>query len=195
MVSDAVEQALLRMSELLKRAKIRHAFMGGVAASAWGEPRATYDVDVAVAVSPENHDQLVRILERNKYKLDTTPTLKRVGAALQYVRAEDTTLETRVVVDVFLTSDEYQNEALLRRRRISFRSKSLFLMSAEDTLLYKLLAAREKDMVDVQGILVASGDQLDMKYLRRWARRLGVSGQLEDEISFWRLARRTARPR
>jgi hypothetical protein len=45
-------------------------------------------------------------------------------------------------------------------------------------ILFKLLAGRPRDLLDIKDILFMQG-QLDEAYMRRWAMPLGVAGQLE----------------
>ena len=45
-------------------------------------------------------------------------------------------------------------------------------------LILKLRAGRHTDSDDVAGILERVGDALDLKYLSRWARRLGIIEEL-----------------
>jgi hypothetical protein len=52
------------------------------------------------------------------------------------------------------------------------------LVTAEDLILFKLLAGRPRDLLDIKDILFMQG-QLDEAYMRRWAMPLGVAGQLE----------------
>lgn len=42
------------------------------------------------------------------------------------------------------------------------------ILSAEDLIVFKLLFNRHKDVADIEGIIEASGGQLDVGYVRHW---------------------------
>ena len=42
------------------------------------------------------------------------------------------------------------------------------ILAAEDLIVLKLLYNRRKDLVDIEHIVDAMGDALDMPYIRRW---------------------------
>jgi hypothetical protein len=56
------------------------------------------------------------------------------------------------------------------------------LACPEASIVYKLLAARPRDVDDVEGILearAAAGDALDWGFLDRWAEAWGIGHRLE----------------
>jgi hypothetical protein len=50
----------------------------------------------------------------------------------------------------------------------------VWVVSAEDLILYKLVAYRYKDLGDAEAVLVRRRGQLDLDYLRTWANEIGV---------------------
>ncbi len=54
--------------------------------------------------------------------------------------------------------------------------------SPEDLILFKLLAGRPRDLVDVSDVLFMQG-QLDVQYMRGGAHKLDVLPQLEQAIA------------
>jgi hypothetical protein len=67
--------------------------------------------------------------------------------------------------------------------------RSAYVASAEDTILAKLEWYRKGDEVsdrqwrDIQGVLKAQSDRLDLAYLRRWALQLNVDDLLERALA------------
>ena len=55
----------------------------------------------------------------------------------------------------------------------------MFVATAEDTILSKLLWSRESEserqVRDAAGVVSAVGDSLDREYVARWAEKLGVA--------------------
>ncbi|MEO6597441.1 MAG: hypothetical protein ABIP94_22080 [Planctomycetota bacterium] len=55
-------------------------------------------------------------------------------------------------------------------------------MAEADLILFKLMADRPKDRVDVQNVLTVQGIP-EPEYLRDWAARLGVADRLERALA------------
>jgi len=86
-----------------------------------------------------------------------------------------------VDVDVFLAECDFLREAVARRRSANVESRAIWLVSPEDLVLLKLVAARPRDLADVGDILFTQG-KLDHEYLLSWAERLGVVDKLKNAL-------------
>ena len=71
------EKLLLEVTLILDKLKINYYITGGFAVSVWGKPRATFDIDIVVAlVGPELPDlikALRKISKAGYIDQDTTP--------------------------------------------------------------------------------------------------------------------------
>jgi hypothetical protein len=56
------------------------------------------------------------------------------------------------------------------------------VVTAEDLLLFKLLADRSKDRMDIEDMLLVCGP-LDTAYLRQWAAHLQIADRLERALA------------
>jgi len=83
-----------------------------------------------------------------------------------------------VPVDLLRPRDTHDLETLRRRRKKLMENRYYWFVSPEDFILQKLKAGRLRDFEDIVTIIERSRADLDQKYLHRWARRLGVSGEL-----------------
>lgn len=132
--------------------------------------------------------------------LDVTPTQQArhdqlVRAQSQPERAEAAEhkrswnifhVPTATRIDLFvLKDDEYAVEAFFRRVKWTIsEGQTLHVMSAEDTVLQKLLWFRaggeqsERQLRDVADVLRVQSGRLDERYLETWARKLGLEGLL-----------------
>ena len=54
---------LERIAGILERSGVRYAVIGGHAVNGWLEPRFTADIDVTVAISAEELNELLGVLE------------------------------------------------------------------------------------------------------------------------------------
>jgi len=84
--------------------------------------------------------------------------------------------------DVFLAETAFQQEVIARRVTCTVEGRPVSLVTAEDLILFTLIASRPRDLIDVQDVLFTQGD-LDEAYMRRWAAELGVAEKLEDLLS------------
>lgn len=85
-------------------------------------------------------------------------------------------------VNVFLSEPPFQKQILERRRRISVEGWEGWFVTAEDLILLKLLANRQKHQVDVSDIFFMQ-PTLDELYMRQWAETLGIAVELNEALS------------
>lgn len=183
MTDHPVFRVLHRTLDVFERAGVDCAVMGGFAIRHWALPRPTYDVDFAVAVEGE---ELVRLL----YSFDEAG----FSVATQFLSGyADSLAGMRKLaigcfdsgsvwnVDIFLATTPFVRSAFDRRVSTEVEGRIMSIVSVEDLLLFKLLAYRMKDQVDIEDLLLVCG-VLDLPYLREWAGHLDVSARLEKTL-------------
>lgn len=77
---------------------------------------------------------------------------------------------------------------MLRRCiRITLFGEPAWIRAAEDVILHKLIRNRispsERQLGDAAGVVAVQAGGLDRDYLRRWARELKLTGELEPLLS------------
>lgn len=179
-----IEQALLDFVGIFDELKLHYAIMGGLAIRAHSIPRATWDVDLIIAIERENLPELFAAVEERGY---TVPEIYRGGwvdrvADMPIVKFRVYLEDGGVDVDVFLAEEAFQHELLRRSRPTDTDVGRLSVATPEDLVLLKLMAARPRDLIDVADLFFIQGP-MDVVYMRRWARRLGVTDRLENMIS------------
>ena len=169
----ALIEAALEVQAVLAAAGIRSCVIGGLAVQRWGEPRATQDVDFSVLAPVGDERRPLDLLLRT-----FTP---RRSDALAFATANRVLLiqaTNQVAVDVGLAGSEFELEVLERSSHWEYRGTSLVTCSAEDLVLYKLVAGRTRDVADIEGIVRRQGVGLDVDRIRRF----GVQfGELKEE--------------
>lgn len=89
---------------------------------------------------------------------------------------------------MFLKDRAFDRQAFLRRFQKTVSedaSQQLFFATPEDIILNKLEwyktagGVSDRQWNDVLGVLKVQGAQLDMAYLRRWAKELSISNLLK----------------
>lgn len=173
-VQDSLQLAR-QLHSIFEQAGIAYYITGGVAATAYGDPRTTRDLDVILNISKENIPTLVVALEAVGFYV---PGVEDVVSGrmnnLQIIHQE-TVLQADLVIP---KTESWENLKFERRQLES----GLYFISPEDIVLSKLLWRRrsqsEKQWRDVLGVLKVQGDRLDGEYMSQWANNLGLSNDL-----------------
>ncbi len=163
MILPALIEAALEVQGALTAAGVRSCVIGGLAVQRWGEPRATQDVDFSV-LAPVGE-------ERHALDLLLGSFTPRRNDALAFAIANRVLLiqaTNRVAVDVGLAGSDFEVEVLERSSSWSYRGTTLMTCSAEDLVLYKLVAGRARDVADIEGIVRRQGAGLDVERIRRY---------------------------
>jgi LPS sulfotransferase NodH len=72
-----------------------------------------------------------------------------------------------VDLDLTLGDSPFDKSALARKCEVDLFGRKIWIASAEDLLIYKLVSWRDRDVVDVHAI-VKRQKNLDAAYLRKW---------------------------
>jgi hypothetical protein len=173
-------RAVRDITAIFERMNCCYALMGGLATRIYGIPRATFDVDFTVAIK---RDRLAEFYDHVAESGYTVPEPYLAGwidevAKMALVKVRLYLRDRTVDVDMFLAESDYQDQVLLRRRRESAEDIDAWFVSPEDLILLKLIANRERDILDIRDVLLVQG-QLDTAYMRKWAAELGVVERLE----------------
>jgi hypothetical protein len=168
------------VSERLTAANISFMLSGSLAMAYYATPRMTRDIDIVIELDPSAADHVVDLLEPDfLVDRDTVRSAARNRRMFNAIHAE------RIFkVDFIVRKDsDYRRTEFARRRPVTLEGVTTWLVSAEDLILSKLAWAKEGDSSlqrkDARTI-VASVNDLDWQYLRRWATVLGVEDELDE---------------
>lgn len=166
-LTDPTSAALL-CADALDRAGLPFAFYGGLVLAAYGEPRETRDVDVAVVDLPA---------ESARSALETAGIACVVafdgtrfgGLSLGRVTllGGEGHLGLNMLDLVRPRSARYAAAALGRVVESELRGRVVRVVTAEDYVLFKALATRDRDLEDAASVLRRTGDVLDFALLDR----------------------------
>jgi predicted nucleotidyltransferase len=179
MISDVLTKVIEELQEICLKQKVKVAFMGGMAVSAYGFPRATYDIDAVMFIEEKKLNLFLSELHKRGFSYDKKNPVKIIQGK-PFITL--TYLKSKVYIDLFLARDEFSKQVLLRTRKFKLNRMKINLVSPEDLILIKLQAGRERDLDDVRAILSENVSKLDFNYLRNQARKLRVDLYLKDEL-------------
>lgn len=169
---------LFEFVDPLDREGIPYAVVGSVAASLYGEPRATNDVDLVIQVGTRDVPRLMAAFPTKSYYLPPEEVLlvelgRRHGAHINVISQE-----SMVKADLYPLPD-LQQPWFGRRRSVAVGDRKLWVAAPEVVILHKLLFFREgggeKHLRDIRAMLGVLGTALDRPWLDREIARLQLS--------------------
>ena len=177
-------ELLKLVGQRLEAAEIEYMVSGSIASSLQGEPRATHDIDIVVAVrtpAAEVATRLKAAFPEPDFYLDESAVRDAIVS-----RGMFNLIDTREgdKVDFWLLTEDAFDRARFERRYVEiFEGARLPVSRPEDTILMKLrwaamLGGSEKQFTEALRVYEVQHGRLDESYLDRWASTLGVSGSL-----------------
>ena len=165
-------KSLRKLVKVFEEENINYMFIGGFALPAYGEIRATQDVDVAVAVvNLKILTKLFNALTIQNFEPTAKPMLE---APVSYFLDK----ENMVDVEIWLRPDgvKLDEEVLKRRQRPRLPDLDIWVIGPEDFIVNKLARRdrRARDENDVVSVLLAQEGKLDKEYLEQRARESDV---------------------
>jgi predicted nucleotidyltransferase len=159
-----LREVLAPIDELMRRHRIRYAIIGGYAVAAWGEVRATRDVDLLC--SAQDLGTIKTVLRQSNLDFE-----HRIGDAddpiSDVIRIRAGTASAPYEVD-FLAGIRGAPAGLLdRTRNVSLDDLVVPVASPEDTIVLKMLGGSARDLEDARSIIRTQEGRLDLFLLRR----------------------------
>lgn len=176
-------EVALRVAAALDEIGVPYFLGGSLASSLQGEPRATNDIDLVIDMPTHQVAAFARALGLD-FEVDEEPLVD----AIEQRRSWNIYFLPLVMkVDLFQKgAGTFDDSEFTRRRRFELSpGKALWVKSAEDSIVRKLLWFREGGSVsshqwrDILEILRVSGATLEFPYLREWTSKLGLSELFE----------------
>jgi predicted nucleotidyltransferase len=161
-------EPLRRITRFLIAHEIPYMIVGGIANAVWGRVRATADIDMKVLTGGRTISEL-RALIAAEFPLYRRPWLGAAESAL-IISLEAT---PGMVVDLLVGVFPYEEQAVERAITIEYEGTPLRVCTAEDLIIHKAIADRQKDWADIEGIVRRQEGKLDATYVRHWLQQWG----------------------
>ena len=141
----------------------RFCLIGGLALQRWGEPRETIDVDLTLLTGFGDENRFIQtLLEHFEPRIELAAEFALTHRVLLL------RVKSGVGLDIALAGLPFEETAVARSSLFAFPNRvRLRTCSAEDLVVMKAFAARAKDWIDVEGIIVRQTGRLDWTYIRQ----------------------------
>jgi len=169
---------LLRITaEKLDELGIEYLVTGSMATIAYGEPRFTNDIDIAIRADGSTAAKLAEAFTEPEFYADAQAAMR---AARDHEQFNVIHPSSGLKIDFMVVADdEFDRSRFARARMLAVLDRADVRYAApEDVILRKLQYHRDggsdKHLRDIRGILTLLGDGVDSAYIDSWVDRLGV---------------------
>lgn len=154
------------IADRLESNGICYALGGALAYGFWGPPRGTLDVDLDIFEGTDRLDAVFAAFVAAGVTVDEAEARRSVEE-----RGDFRGSFGGMRIDVFVAFNEYH--AAVRDRRVQrlILGRLTWILSAEDTIIFKVLFDRGKDWIDLERLIALRKTSLDQGYVREWLRQ------------------------
>lgn len=176
------ESFLIRLAGALDHLKREYFVTGGFAVSMWGRPRATFDVDIVINLKESDVPMFVKTMSEmgENVFVDEQMIIEEIRRGGEFNVIDPSGLK----IDFFVMKDDAFSQIQNKRKRSAqIGDQIVFFVSPEDLVLSKLVWAKQsqsdKQKNDVQSIFEMMQGEMDLTYIRSWAKKLEVEDLLD----------------
>lgn len=157
----ALVRLAVELQSFLDSKSWKNCLIGGLVLQRWGEPRLTEDVDITVLTGLGREEELVDLmLSRFSGRRDDTREFALLNRVLLLKSCEG------IGIDVALGALDFEERAMERASEFDFLPDCrLRTCSAEDFIVMKAFANRDRDWLDLETVLIRQGGRLNWKQI------------------------------
>ena len=155
---NTIFQSAKKLQEYFLERGWKFCFAGGLAVQRWGEPRLTLDVDATLLTGFGKEKEFAQALLA-KYPA-RRPDALEFSLRTRVLLLQD---DQRVGLDIAFGALPFESRVIQRASYYEFSpGVRLLTCSAEDLVVFKAFADRDRDWADIEGILSRQGNKLDL---------------------------------
>ena len=166
------------ISRRFEQADVAYMLTGSMAMNYYAQPRMTRDIDVVIAIGPQDVDRVVALFRPDYYVSEENIRESLARESIFNLIHQESVIKVDCIIRKKI---EYRRVEFERRQRIEILDFTTFIVSKEDLIISKLSWAKdsysELQLGDVRNLL-ATG--FDADYLRRWTRELSLDTLLQE---------------
>jgi predicted nucleotidyltransferase len=153
-------------------------FIGGLVVQHWSEPRNTKDVDLTLLTGFGDEERYVD--EWLRHYEPRRPDARELALTRRVLLLWS---KRHLAIDIALGALSFEEDSVARAKDIEVvPGVTLRFCSAEDLIVMKAFANRDRDWIDIQNTIVRQGDALDWRYVRKQLKQLLILKE-EPEIA------------
>jgi len=165
-------------SHRFEQAGIPYMLTGSMAMNYYAQPRMTRDIDIVIAIGPEDVDRVAALFRPDYYVSEENIRESLAHESIFNLIHQESVIKVDCIIR---KNTEYRRAEFERREKISISDFTTFIVSKEDLIISKLSWARDShsdvQLGDVRNLL-ATG--YDADYLQRWTCELGLDTLLRE---------------
>jgi len=158
------------ISQRFEQARIPYMLTGSMAMNYYAQPRMTRDIDIVIAITPEDVGRISALFRPDYYVSEQNIRESLAHESIFNLIHQESVIKVDCIIR---KSSEYRRIEFERRQKISIVDFTTFIVSKEDLIISKLAWAKnshsEVQLNDVRNLL-ATG--YEAAYLRCWTREL-----------------------
>lgn len=144
------------LQHYLQKTRQHFCFIGGLALQRWGEPRFTRDVDLSLLCPYGGEDALAGLL-LGAFK-PRIPDARTFAVENRVLLLES---EDGVPLDIALAAIPFEERCIARASEFDFGGALLRTCGAEDLIVMKAFAGRDRDWADIESVVIRQSSRLD----------------------------------
>jgi hypothetical protein len=174
MFREALTRILARLEHARQRGLVHaYALIGGLAVSAWGVPRATQDLDFALALSTDDMAELGRVVEGDYRAGGPDDPLRGVLTTVLAVEGR------KVSAQLIVLPSAWTDVICPNIQMLPIFGATVPVVSWKTLILLKLYAGGPQDLLDAQEVWqVWGGMPLDIEDLAVLAAKVSLSEEV-----------------
>lgn len=134
-----MEKDLLKIIRLLNRHKIKYLLIGGYAAVLYGVPRATFDIDIAIASDPKGEERTISLLSSELGFIEK----EKLEGGIRLTKGD-------IDLDIMFVENHKFNFFYEYHEKLSYKGAIIKLPNMMDLIRIKEASPREKDQEDAR---------------------------------------------
>jgi len=157
-----ITEVVRRMAVVFARRHVRHALIGGLAVGLRGRPRATKDADFILHIPAVAFPGLLEELAQDGFEIDLMDMVRRWSTE-RFLAFRC----GRVRVDWMQPVIPLYAAVLNSAEETPWIDAKICVATAEGLILTKLISFRPQDQADIETLLIANRDEIDVDLIRR----------------------------
>jgi hypothetical protein len=166
------------ISQRFEQAGIAYMLTGSMAMNYYAQPRMTRDIDVVIAIGPQDVGRVAALFRSDYYVSEENIRESLAHESIFNLIHQESVIKVDCIIR---KSSDYRRVEFERRKRISILDFTTFIVSKEDLIISKLFWAKnshsEIQLADVRNLLSTG---YDADYLQHWTEELGLDNLLKE---------------